>query len=490
MVNENPVPQTKSFADGFRNRCKDIKTTRWVRFGIVALIYLLWVIWLDNYWFLLGLPLLFDIYITGYIPFTWWKKSKNAVVRQVMSWIDAIVYALILAYFLFCFVGQNYEIPSSSLEKTMLIGDYVWVNKAVYGPRVPVTPIHFPLTHNTWPVVGGNSYASWPENGYRRLPGLRNVERNDIVVFNFPAGDTVATRFEQAEDPRYYEQLVEEYGWQRVNTDKATFGDIIYRPVDRRTNFVKRAVGLPGERLKIVSDTIYINGRPLKTPKNAQFSHLIAADTPLDAEVLRKEGIAVADVQQADGEFRQYLAAINPVFGTAQYLYAMPLTTTAAENLRRQSGVLWVGKALDFGLSSRATFPKQASRTWSLSDYGGDNGILIPKKGMTVPMNAATWDLYNRVIRNYERHTDSWLDGNTVYIDGKPAGTYTFAMDYYFMMGDNRDLSQDSRFWGFVPEDHIVGTPVLILASFDRERPWTDGKIRWNRILRRPNPDK
>ena len=258
--------QYKNFFSEVKRRAAATKTSRRIRFGLVAFLYLLWCLWVGNPWLLLGLVLLFDIYITCFIPFTWWKKSKNGAVRTVMGWVDAIVYALILVYFIFNFLGQNYQIPSSSLEKTLLTGDYLFVNKTTYGPRVPNTPIHFPLVHNKLPILDINSYTSWPENDYHRLAGLRNVELGDIVVFNFPAGDTVATKFEESADGWYYDALVKTYGWNEVNTNKAKFGDVIYRPVDRRTNFVKRAVGMPGQRIKIVDGVIHLDGIPYSQP--------------------------------------------------------------------------------------------------------------------------------------------------------------------------------------------------------------------------------
>lgn len=479
----------ETFSQGFVRRCRANRRRRWLRFAIVAAIYLAWVIWMNNYWFLLGLPLLFDIYITGYIPFTWWKKSKNRALRSVMSWVDAIVYALILVYFIFAFVGQNYQIPSSSLEKTLLVGDYLWVNKMVYGPRVPMTPVNFPLVHNKMPVLDCNSYSRVIENGYRRLPGLRDVESGDIVVFNFPAGDTVATKFE--ERPDYYEILVKKYGWANVNTDKATFGDVIYRPVDRRVNFVKRAVGLPGQRFRISGDTIYINGRPQRQPTNVQFHYAVALTRPFTEEQAREMGITLSDIQMPDGQDRDMIASRIPGATASDYIYLVPLTRAMKDSLKASGQLRALARVQAIDLYEPPfLFPEGLAENWTLSDYGGPNGFIIPKKGLTVPMNATTWALYRRAIRNYEGHTDSYLRDGKVYIDGRPADSYTFAMDYYFMMGDNRDLSQDSRFWGFVPEDHIVGTPMIVLASFDAERTWTDGKIRWNRILRSSNPDK
>ena len=180
-----------------RTRIKEVRITRWIRFTIVALLFFGWVAWMSDWWLSIFIFLIFDIYITGYIPFDWWKKSNNKFVKTIMSWVDAIVYALILVYFVFNFIGQNYQIPSSSLEKTLLTGDYLWVNKMVYGPRVPMTPVHFPLVHNTFPIINTKSYLESPNLEYRRLKGLRNVESGDIVVFNFPAGDTVALKVQK-----------------------------------------------------------------------------------------------------------------------------------------------------------------------------------------------------------------------------------------------------------------------------------------------------
>lgn len=233
------------FVADLKSRIGSTKATRWVRFGIVALLFLGWVAWMGNWWLALLLVLLFDIYITGYIPFTWWKNSRSKTVRTVMSWVDAIVYAIVVVYFVFAFVGQNYQIPSSSLEKSLLVGDYLWVNKMAYGPRVPMTPVHFPLVQNTMPgwLGGTKSYLDSPQIKYHRLKGFDTVKTGDIVVFNFPAGDTVASN---KPNPDYH-TLVRLYGHNVVNSGDPAFGEIIYRPVDRRENYVKRTVGLPAD---------------------------------------------------------------------------------------------------------------------------------------------------------------------------------------------------------------------------------------------------
>jgi len=497
------------FRPDLMRRIGATKVTRWVRFGLVAALYLAWVAWMGTWWLLLGLLLLFDIYITGYIPLTWWKKSRSKAVRSVMSWVDAIVYALVLVYFVFAFVGQNYQIPSSSLEKTLLTGDYLWVNKMTYGPRVPMTPVHFPLVHNKLPLLDCDSYLDAPAVGYRRLRGFRNVEEGDIVVFNFPAGDTVTTLTEDT--PFYYDALVLEVGRsymqqngltapraeadsmadaigrRLVHADPARFGEVKYRPVDRRQNFVKRAVGLPGQRIRIADDTIYIDGKARPVPAEAQFNYVVATRRALADDDLHRLGIARADMQTVaatDGAYFTRTAATDGL-----HYYYLPASAAILDNLRAD-GTLVAAQRYN-AMADVDLFPAGVSAGWTLSDYGGADGLLIPAKGMTVELTPENWKIYRRAIRNYEGHPDArWEDGLGVVIDGQPAQTYTFAMDYYFMMGDNRYNSQDSRFWGFVPEDHVVGTPMRVLISFDSDRGLFDGKIRWKRIWHNANPDK
>lgn len=484
--------------DEIVRRSRANKTSRWIRFGLVSLVFFLWVAWMGSPWLLIWWLLLFDIYITGFIPFTWWKKSKNAVTRTVMGWVDAIVYALVLVYFIFAFVGQNYQIPSASLEKTLLTGDYLWVNKMLYGPRVPMTPVHFPLVHNKMPFIGTDSYLDSPSNAYRRLKGLRNVEEGDIVVFNFPAGDSVMTLMEESPTygSEYYYLALHNRGREVLLNNPQEYGELKYRPVDRRQNFVKRAVGLPGQHLRISGDTLYIDGEARPFPENVQFNYVVASSRRFDEDVLHELGISVGDVREMPfSELeRSYLAEYFSEATTSPFIYIMPLTDAALQTLRERGYIDGLYKANRIFPATGANsflFPWGVCDTWTLSDYGGSRGLWIPRKGGSVKLTPTAWAIYNRCIRNYEGHTDAYLgEDGKVYIDGKPADTYTFALDYYFMMGDNRDNSQDSRFWGFVPEDHIVGSPVAVLISFDRERSLFDGGIRWNRIFRDANPDK
>ena len=480
---ENAPTEEKTrsgFYDDFLHRIKEIKTTRWIRFGLVSLIFVLWVIWLGSWWVLLFLPLLFDVYITGYIPFTWWKKSKNKATRTLMSWVDAIVYALILVYFVFTFIGQNYQIPSSSLEKSLLVGDYLWVNKMAYGPRVPNTPLHFPLVQHTLPVLNTKSYIEWPQWKYHRLKGFGNVQRNDIVVFNVPAGDTVALK--RQNEGTYYD-LVDMYGYSAVHSNKEVFGDIIYRPVDRRENYVKRALGLPGETFEIVEDTVKINGKAIEQPRYAQFAYTfqLKGNGYMSDEQWDALGVNMVDrnLLGITADNRTALSQLG--FDISKPIYSAFLTEDMKKTLGNRIAVLYKNPVSDY----EPIFPSWRRGTWNHRNYGP---VWIPKKGATISLTKANWDTYNRCIRNYEFHHDAYWDDVRGYavIDGKRADTYTFMMDYYFMVGDNRDNSLDSRFWGFVPEDHIVGRPELILISFDNEH----GGVRTDRIFRRPNPEK
>lgn len=486
MAKENVTTPSESVADDFRRRIREVRTTRWIRFAIVALIFTLWVAWLGSWWVLIFLLLLFDIYITGYIPFTWWKKSKNKAVKSVMSWVDAIIYALILVYFVFTFLGQNYQIPSSSLEKSLLVGDYLWVNKVAYGPRVPMTPVHFPLVQNTLPIINTKSYLEHPQWEYKRLKGLGKVERGDIVVFNFPAGDTVTTK---VTNPDYY-TLVDMFGRFAVHNNKDQFGDVIYRPVDRRENYVKRAVGLPGERLKIVDNVIYIDGKPIEQPENVQFNYFFQMRNELTDKEWEELGISVDDrgrlnVNAGDAENVRLNGFVADDNGSIPPIYVAPLTEAMIEKIKSNGNFVHMFRVP--ASEQMSLFPKGVSHDWTRADYGE---LWIPKKGATIKLDENTWAIYERCIRNYEGHHDAYLKDGVVYIDGKPADTYTFAMDYYFMMGDNRDNSADSRYWGFVPEDHIVGRPWRVVVSFDKDKSIFNGGIRWNRILKSANPDK
>ena len=466
---EEYVRQTGSL----KERLGRVKKTRWARFGVVALIYVLWTAWVGNPLLLLGLILLADIYLTQFIPWGAWKGWKKGPLRTLMSWVDAIAYALVLVYFLFLFLGQNYQIPSSSLEKSLLTGDFLWVNKVTYGPRVPQTPLHFPLAQNTLPFFNCKSYIEYPQLDYHRLKGLRNVERMDIVVFNFPAGDTVAVK---EPNPDYYTSCYH-YGRSAVWANKDRFGDIIYRPVDRRDNYVKRCLGLPGETLQIKDGIVYVNGKAVPQPKNVQYRYYIVTDgTPISEELFEDLGISVEDRNHALDMYGQIIPNV----------YVLPLTAEMLKEFRTKSWITQIQQLQPDEEDTMLTYPVGVDYGWDHANYGP---IWIPKKGAKIDLTLQNLPLYERCIKNYEGNQLE-VKGNQILINGQPATSYTFKMDYYWMQGDNRDNSLDSRYWGFVPEDHIVGTPSIILISFDKDPRLFNGGIRWNRIFKMPNPDK
>ena len=467
-----------------------IKASRkqWIRFGVVLALYLLFIIWLKSWLGIVVIPFIFDAYITKKIPWTWWKKSKNKTVLTVMGWVDAIVFALVAVYFVNLYFFQNYVIPSSSLEKSLLVGDYLFVSKMSYGARVPQTPLHMPLTQHTMPIFNCKSYLEWVKWDYKRVDGLGKVQLNDIVVFNFPAGDSVATAL-QAEDiyrlsyqagkelskpidmsglSQEDQRLVFDYYYQvgrkYINDNPQSFGEIVVRPVDRRENYVKRCVGLPGQTLQIKNRVIYLDGKANKEPDNVQYRYFVHTKGMLPDDLCHELGISKEDLAG---------------YYTDESVYNMPLTAKAKDALlARKDIVTAIENTPDD--DAGGLYPLNKLTGWTVDNYGP---IWIPKKGETIELSLDNLPLYERPIHAYEGNALEVKDGK-IFINGEETTHYTFKMDYYWMMGDNRHNSADSRFWGFVPEDHIVGKPIFIWLSLDQDRGWFDGKIRWNRLFK------
>jgi signal peptidase I len=458
--------------------------TQWIFFSIATALYLAFTVWDGNYWLLLGIPVIFDVYISKFIPWGAWKNSKNKSLRKVAEWTDAIVFALIAVYFINIFIFQMYKIPSSSLEKSLLVGDYLVVNKFSYGPRVPNTPLSFPLVQHTLPIINTKSYIEWPRWDYKRLKGLGDVKRNDIVVFNYPAGDTIAFK---VQNPDYYFSVFE-HGWDRVNSDKNTFGDIVYRPVDRRENYVKRCIGLPGDSLQIIDNNVYIDGKPLPTPKNAQFNYFVETQGGfLNDKQFRTLGVSEDDYKRSlinsyqNSSYAFELIGIEKnAEGNFNPVYQVPLTSEALAKLEKSGWARSIHIETDAFGGGDIVYPYDYNYGWTRDNYGP---IWIPAKGATIQLSTQNLSIYARCIRNYEGNTLEVKD-NQILINGTPTTAYTFKYNYYFMMGDNRHNSADSRSWGFVPEDHVVGKPVLIWFSVDKDRNLLNGGIRWKRLFR------
>ncbi|MCF8228305.1 MAG: signal peptidase I [Bacteroidales bacterium] len=394
-----------------------------------------------------------------FIPPSERPKRKKGIVRE---WVDAIIFAVIAATIIRIFLIEAYTIPTSSMEKSLLVGDYLFVSKIAYGPKVPNTPIAFPFVHHTMPMTQNTkSYLEWIKLPYYRFPGLSNVKRNDAVVFNYPDGDTVSLKFQS--NVSYY-SLVREYGRKRVLNDMRNFGEITARPVDKRENYIKRCIGLPGDTLEIVDQTVYINGTPNDNPGKKQYHYIVKTDgTPINPRVFERLGITEKRIGGQAGEF------------------ILTLTEEAARQLEDYPNIKLVQKrVIPPETYDKNIFPHDPAYKWNADNFGP---LYIPKKGDTLKLTTKNILLYERLIHAYEGH-DLAVKGDQVFIDGQPRDEYVVEMDYYWMMGDNRHNSADSRFWGFVPEDHIVGKAVFVWLSLDPDKPLFGGKIRWNKIFR------
>jgi len=435
--------------------------SKWFKFGLVGGIYLLWVIWLNNYWWLIGLAVIYDIYVTEKVHWSFWKKKNPPEGRQtkVVEWVDAIIFAVIAATFIRMFFIEAYTIPTSSMEKSMMVGDYLFVSKTAYGPKMPNTPISFPFVHHTMPMsTTMKSFSTIIHNPYRRIAGFGKVKNDDVVVFNFPEGDTVAINMQE----RSYYELVRSYGRDKIWGDKRVFGDIIYRPVDKRENYIKRCVAIAGDSLKIIKGQVYVNGKPQKEIPGIQYKYLINTNgTAINASALEKLDITQSEIEGSDSRYMMSL--------TAEQVKKMD----GLKFIQSKERVTWPSDNND-----PAIFPSDPKFTWNLDNFGP---IWIPKKGVTINLSLENLPLYKRLIDVYEENDLKVKDG-AIYINGAPASTYTFKMDYYWMMGDNRYNSADSRYWGFVPEDHVVGKASFVWLSLDKNKSFLS-KIRWNRFF-------
>lgn len=436
--------------------------------GVFAIVvYLAWVIWLGNYWFLLGIPIIVDMYLTKKVNWSPWKKrdQKN---HWLIEWLDALIFAVIAVTIINIFLFQNYKIPTGSMEKSLLVGDHLYVSKVAFGPRIPITPLALPFMQHTIPGTNKKSYVEWVKWDYKRLKGFKKIERDEPVVFNFPAGDTVC--FEK-QNVSYYSiirdevtrlkysdirsklplKTEEEYYNKARQTVKNQY-KIVVRPIDKRDNYIKRCVGLPGDSLEIIDGDVYTNGNKQPHIENMQYTYYVKTDGKrINNKILDKLGIYQSDV--AYDPSSPYMI-INMTENMVEELKPLISNAPIIKNIA-QKGVLYA-----------PMFPHDERYPWNLDQFGP---IYIPKEGATVDINMENLPLYERIIDVYDDN-DLVVKDSTIYINGEVATTYTFKQNYYWMMGDNRHSSLDSRYWGYVPEDHIIGRPRFVWLSLNKEK--------------------
>jgi signal peptidase I len=451
---------------------------KYLKFAVISVLYILLVIWIGNYWLLFGLVVIYDLYVSERINWTFWKK-RNGKNSAFIEWLDALIFAVIAVTLINIFLFQNYRIPTPSMEKSLLVGDHLFVSKLAYGPRLPNTPLAFPFTQHTMPLTQGKSWSNLIVRPYKRLSGGREVKNNDPIVFNFPAGDTVVV---EEQTTSYYEivrrnardlKMRDSYGNSVLKSDsfytemaRREVRDrftVIYRPVDRRDNYVKRCVGVPGDTITIKSGILYVNGEIVPDNNKQQTTYVVATNgTTINPKAFERLNISRSDQSMLSGSS-----------------YLLPLTSSNAEAISKFANVTDVSPIIAReGEFAPHIFPYNESYSWNEDNYGP---IWMPVKGSSVKLDTTNLCLYERIIDVYEGN-DLRVEGSTIYINNEQADSYTFKMDYYWMMGDNRHNSADSRYWGYVPEDHIVGKPKFIWLSLNKEGEGL-GKIRLDRMF-------
>ncbi|MDR0207178.1 MAG: signal peptidase I [Bacteroidales bacterium] len=459
-------------------------------FGKTSYLYLI----PGTFFFFISLPWFGISKKEKYTTFEKLPKFKKSPARD---WMDALIFAVAAAYILRSFLFELYTIPTSSMESSLMVGDYLAVNKVTYGARIPNTPLAIPFVHHSIPLTKfTKAYVEWVKLPYLRFPKIHNVERGNAVVFNYSDGDTVVLErqaesyyaivreFETMLNPnaprKELMKVANKYSMEGVNYFSSRHPGPYYmgkgrevvkkeyhvtaRPVDKREFFVKRAIGLPGDKFEIINTQIYIDDEPMQNPLRIQYIYCVTDTNGIGINSKKRKALNINE----DDMWKISSTTTDYSLNNAQKEKIEKMGFIVEKNVEK------------IGEQDLSIFPHDSRYNWNKDNFGP---ITIPQKGATVELNDSTIVLYEKIIRNYELHDLQIINGQ-ILIDNKPTTEYTFAQNYYFMMGDNRHNSSDSRVWGFVPEDHVSGKVWFVWLSLDKYKSFGEGKIRWKRMFR------